>query len=127
LWSQDWNVGELIFGAFAIRLQNPGKFGDRYFTSFPVGLTGSFNHEEDFASSGAIAHILQSDRQFPASWPLWGIFVLTSFVHPEWLTNIFADLFSTSGLRYAVCLQLNYPTIMTARNGATSREVASNS
>jgi phosphate transport system permease protein len=86
LWSQDWNVGELTFGALPYIYGTLVSSAIALFLAVPVGLAVALVTSEDFLPlwvRSPIAFLVELIAAIPSVIiGLWGIFVLTSFVQP---------------------------------------------
>ena len=108
LWAQDWNVGELMFGALPFIYGTLVSSAIALLLAFPVGLAVALITSEDFLPLGVrspISFLVELIAAIPSVIiGLWGIFVLTSFVQPiqQWLYQYFRwiPLFSTDPSGY---------------------------
>lgn len=103
LWSQDWNVGDLAFGALPYIYGTLVSSAIALLLAFPVGLAVALVTSEDFLPLWVrtpLAFVVELIAAIPSVIiGLWGIFVLTAFLQPiqQWLYQYFRwiPLFST--------------------------------
>lgn len=104
LWSQDWNVGELTFGALPYIYGTMVSSAIALFLALPIGLAVALVTSENFLPAW-VRSLLGFVVELIAAIPsvivgLWGVFVLIPFLLPiqQWLYSHFSwiPLFSTS-------------------------------
>jgi len=113
LWSQEWNVGELKFGALPYIYGTLVSSGLALLLAIPVGLAVALVTSEDLLPvwvRSPLAFLVELIAAIPSVIiGLWGIFVLIPFLQPieEWLYQYFQwiPLFSTQPSGYGI-LQL---------------------
>lgn len=110
LWRQDWNVGELTFGALPYIYGTLVSSAIALLLAIPVGLAVALVTSEDFLPPwlrSPIAFIVELIAAIPSVIVgLWGIFVLIPFLRPiqQWLYQSFRwiPLFSTEPTGYGM-------------------------
>ncbi len=110
LWSQEWNVGELNFGALPYVYGTVVSSGLALILAVPVGLAVALITSEDFLPPwvrSPVAFLVELIAAIPSVIiGLWGIFVLIPFLQPiqEWLYQNFRwiPLFSTEPFGYGM-------------------------
>lgn len=103
LWSPEWNIGELQFGALAFIYGTLVSSAIALFLAVPLGLAVALVTSENFLPiwvRSPLGFLIESIAAIPSVIiGLWGIFVLIPFLLPfqEWLFNTFGwfPLFST--------------------------------
>lgn len=108
LSSQDWNIGELTFGALPYIYGTLVSSAIALVLAFPVGLAVALMTSEDFLPPwvrSPVAFLVELIAAIPSVIVgLWGIFVLTAFMQPlqQWLYQYFGwiPLFSTDPSGY---------------------------
>ena len=110
LWSQDWNVGNLTFGALPYIYGTLVSSAIALLLAVPVGLAVALVTSEDFLPAwmrSTLAFVVELLAAIPSVIiGLWGIFVLIPFMRPiqEGLYQYFRwiPLFSTQTSGYSV-------------------------
>lgn len=110
LWSQDWNVAELQFGALPYVYGTIVSSGLALLLAVPIGLAVALVTSEDFLPSwvrSPLAFTIELIAAIPSVIiGLWGIFVLIPFLQPiqDWLYQYFQwiPLFSTAPSGYSI-------------------------
>lgn len=110
LWSQDWDVGELTFGALPYIYGTLLSSALALVLAVPVGLAVALITSEDFLPLGvrsSLAFVVELIAAIPSVIiGLWGIFVLIPFLEPieQWLHQYFSwvPLFSTPPAGYGI-------------------------
>lgn len=108
LWSQDWNVADLTFGALPYIYGTLVSSMIALLLAVPVGLAVALVTSEDFLPPwvrSPLAFVIELIASIPSVIiGLWGIFVLTSFLQPiqQWLYQYcrWIPLFSTDPSGY---------------------------
>lgn len=108
LSSQDWNIGELTFGALPYIYGTLVSSAIALVLAVPVGLAVALMTSEDFLPPwvrSPVAFLVELIAAIPSVIVgLWGIFVLTAFMQPlqQWLYQYFGwiPLFSTDPSGY---------------------------
>lgn len=108
LRSQDWNIGELTFGALPYIYGTLVSSAIALVLAVPVGLAVALMTSEDFLPPwvrSPVAFLVELIAAIPSVIVgLWGIFVLTAFMQPlqQWLYQYFGwiPLFSTDPSGY---------------------------
>lgn len=108
LRSQDWNIGELTFGALPYIYGTLVSSAIALVLAVPVGLAVALMTSEDFLPPwvrSPVAFLVELIAAIPSVIVgLWGIFVLTGFMQPlqQWLYQYFGwiPLFSTDPSGY---------------------------
>lgn len=110
LWSQEWNVADLKFGALPFIFGTLVSSALAMLIAVPVGLAVALITSEDILPASVrspIAFMVELIAAIPSVIiGLWGIFVLIPFLQPiqQWLYDHFAwiPLFSTSPVGYGM-------------------------
>ncbi len=108
LWSQDWNVADLSFGALPFIYGTLVSSAIALLLAIPIGLAVALVTSENFLPPSVrspLAFLVELIAAIPSVIiGLWGIFVLTSFLQPiqQWLYQYFRwiPLFSTDPSGY---------------------------
>ncbi len=132
LWSQEWDVGGLIFGALPYIYGTVVSSAIALLLAFPVGLAVAIVTSENFLPSvvrSPIAFVIELIAAIPSVIiGLWGIFVLIPFLDPfqQWLYQNFGwfPLFSTQPAGYGMLVAgLILAIMILPTMAAISREV----
>jgi phosphate transport system permease protein len=110
LWSQDWNVGELTFGALPYIYGTLVSSAIALLLALPIGLAVALMTSENFLPGWArspLGFVVELIAAIPSVIVgLWGIFVLIPFLQPieQWLYDHFSwiPLFSTPPSGYGI-------------------------
>ena len=110
LWSQEWSVNDLIFGALPYIYGTIVSSAIALLIAFPVGLAVAVVNSEDFLPPwvrSPLAFVVELIAAIPSVIiGLWGIFVLIPFLQPlqQWLYQQFSwiPLFSTEPFGYGM-------------------------
>jgi len=110
LWSQDWDVANLSFGALPYIYGTLVSSGLALLLAVPVGLAVALITSEDFLPSwvrSPLAFLIELIAAIPSVIiGLWGIFVMIPFLQPiqDWLYQNFSwiPLFSTAPSGYGM-------------------------
>lgn len=110
LWSQEWSVNDLIFGALPYIYGTIVSSAIALLIAFPVGLAVAVVNSEDFLPPwvrSPLAFVVELIAAIPSVIiGLWGIFVLIPFLQPiqQWLYQQFnwIPLFSTEPFGYGM-------------------------
>ena len=132
LWSQEWSVGDLKFGALPYIYGTLVSSGLALLLAVPIGLAVALITSEDFLPPwvrSPIAFLVELIAAIPSVIiGLWGIFVLIPILQPiqDWLYQYFQwiPLFSTQSSGYSMMAAGTILTIMILPTmAAISREV----
>ena len=132
LWSQDWDVGNLVFGALPYIYGTLVSSAIAILLAFPVGLAVALVTSENFlppAVQSPLAFTIELIAAIPSVIiGLWGIFVFIPFLEPfeQWLYQNFAwfPLFSTQPAGYGMLVAgLILAIMILPTMAAISREV----
>jgi phosphate transport system permease protein len=95
LWSQDWDVGNEIFGALPYIYGTLVSSAIAIFLAFPIGIAVALVTSEDFlqpAVKTTLAFVVELIAAIPSVIiGLWGIFIFIPFIEPwqKWLGSTF--------------------------------------
>jgi len=132
LWSQEWDVGNLVFGALPYIYGTVVSSAIAILLAFPVGLAVAIVTSENFLPSvvrSPIAFTIELIAAIPSVIiGLWGIFVLIPFLDPfqQWLYQSFGwfPLFSSQPAGYGMLVAgLILAIMILPTMAAISREV----
>lgn len=132
LWSQDWNISDLTFGALPYVYGTLVSSAIALILAVPVGLSVALVTSEDFIPvwvRSPLAFVVEMIAAIPSVIiGLWGIFVLIPFLQPiqMWLFERFQwiPLFSTPPSGYAMLTAgITLAIMIVPTMAAISREV----